>query len=240
MQWLFGRRRNTLPDSGILHGMTDWHSHILPGVDDGVQTKDEALSILELYESLGIHEVWLTPHIMEEIPNETSILRTRFTELLSSYTGNIVLHLASENMLDCLFMERLSVNDLLPLGCNGDHLLVETSYYSPPSNLWKLMEDILSSGYCPVLAHPERYAYMNDEDYKRLKDMGILFQLNFVSLTGLYGSSVRKRAERLLKISCYDVMGSDIHSFFTHSQQLKVRLHENVVKLMNFSKLNEL
>jgi tyrosine-protein phosphatase YwqE len=98
----------------------------------------------------------------------------------------------------------------------------------------------MSNGYRPVLAHPERYAYMNDEDYKQLKDMGVLFQLNFVSLTGLYGSSVRKRAEHLLKVSCYDLMGSDIHSFVTHSQQLKIGLHENVIKLMNCSNINKL
>ncbi len=55
----------------ILRKGTDCHSHILPGVDDGVQTMEEALEILRLYEELGIKSVWLTPHIMEDMPNTT-------------------------------------------------------------------------------------------------------------------------------------------------------------------------
>ena len=53
-------------------------------------------------------------------------------ELQATYSGPIKLHLASENMLDNLFEERLEKNDLLPLGESGDHLLVETSYFNPP------------------------------------------------------------------------------------------------------------
>ena len=58
--WPF-QRKQTLAESGILRGMTDYHSHLLPGVDDGVQTADESLEILRLYEQLGIREVWFTP-----------------------------------------------------------------------------------------------------------------------------------------------------------------------------------
>lgn len=112
--WFF-KKRVSLKDSGIFDGFTDWHSHILPGVDDGVQTMDESLEILHLYEELGVKTVWLTPHIMEDIPNTTAYLRERFAELKAAYDGRIELHLAAENMLDNLFEERLENNDLLPL-----------------------------------------------------------------------------------------------------------------------------
>ena len=65
---------------------------------------------------------------MEDIPNRTEDLKERFMELNAAYQGNIILHLAAENMLDNLFEERLAKNDLLPLGNEGKHLLVETSY----------------------------------------------------------------------------------------------------------------
>ena len=105
--WPF-RKKQTLEESGFFRGFTDWHCHILPGVDDGVQTMEEALQILAEYERLGIKEVWLTPHIMEDIPNTTQHLRERFKELQATYQGNVVLNLASENMLDRLFEERLA------------------------------------------------------------------------------------------------------------------------------------
>ena len=106
---MFGfRKRQTLAQSGFFRGFVDWHCHILPGVDDGVQTMDEALHILAAYERLGIREVWLTPHIMEDIPNPTARLRERFTELLAAYKGNVVLNLAAENMLDKIAEGRLN------------------------------------------------------------------------------------------------------------------------------------
>lgn len=208
--WPF-RKRISLQESGIFQGFTDWHSHILPGVDDGVQTMEEVLQILSEYEKLGIKEVWLTPHIMEDIPNTTVGLRQRFAGLRAAYTGNITLHLATENMLDNLFEERLAKNDVLPLGNEGKHLLVETSYFNPPVGLQNILLRIKAKGYYPVLAHPERYIYMDDAFYKKLKSLGIQFQLNLPSLTGFYVDEVRKKAERLLKNGMYDLAGTDLH-----------------------------
>lgn len=208
--WPF-RKRVSLQDSGIFNGFTDWHCHILPDVDDGVRTMGESLEILHLYEKLGIKSVWLTPHIMEDIPNTTAHLRKRFTELQASYSGTVELHLAAENMLDNLFEERLEKNDLLPLDKNGDHLLVETSYFNPPMDLYGILERIKAKGYYPVLAHPERYVYMEKKDYQMLKKLDIKFQLNLFSLVGTYGRSVQRKAEWLLKNNMIAYRGSDIH-----------------------------
>lgn len=212
--WPFSKKQ-TLAESGFFKGFTDWHCHILPGVDDGVQTMDEALTILAEYERLGIAEVWLTPHIMEDIPNTTAHLRKRFAELQAAYTGSIALHLAAENMLDPLFEQRLAAGDLLPLGSEGNRLLVETSYFNPPIDLYGMLERIKSAGYHPVLAHPERYLYMSPADYRKLKASGIEFQLNLPSLTGLYGKTAQKKAEMLFKHGLYDYTATDLHSHKT-------------------------
>lgn len=209
--WPF-RKRISLADSGIFRGFTDWHCHLLPGVDDGVRTMEESLQILSLYEQLGVKEVWLTPHVMEDMPNTTSALKARFEELEAAYQGNIALHLASENMLDNLFEERLEKDDLLPLGGDGKHLLVETSYFNPPMGLRDIMRRIKAKGYYPVLAHPERYVYMSESDYLQFKDMGVRFQLNLLSLARVYGKSVQKKAKQLLKHTMYDMAGSDLHT----------------------------
>ena len=203
--------KQTLKESGFFRGFTDWHSHILPGVDDGVQTMDETLQILAEYEWLGIREVWLTPHIMEDIPNTTARLRECFAGLQAAYTGRITLHLAAENMLDNLFEERLEKGDLLPIGNDKNCLLVETSYFNPPMGLYDILSRIKAKGYHPVLAHPERYMYMNEDDYIRLKSKGIHFQLNISSLFGLHGREAQEKAYSLLSRRMYDYAGSDLH-----------------------------
>ena len=221
--WPF-RKKQTLGESGFFRGFTDWHCHILPGVDDGVQTMEEALQILAEYERLGVKEVWLTPHIMEDIPNTTEKLRDCFTELRTAYQGSVMLHLASENMLDNLFEERLNKNDLLPIGKDGRHLLVETSYFNPPMGLQNILLRIKAKGYFPILAHPERYQYMAESDYQKLKSMNILFQLNQFSLFGLYGKEVQKRAKTLQKQGMYNYIGTDLHRISTLQNALRFKL----------------
>lgn len=212
--WPF-HKKQTLEESFFFRGFTDWHCHILPGVDDGVQSMEESLQILAEYERLGVKEVWLTPHIMEDIPNTTEKLKIRFAELKAAYQGSVMINLASENMLDNLFEERLEKDDLLPIGKDGKHLLVETSYFNPPMGLSNILLRIKAKGYYPILAHPERYLYMNENDYQRLSSMGIEFQLNLFSLFGLYGKEVQKRAKTLQKQGKYDYTGTDLHRMVT-------------------------
>lgn len=210
--WPFGGKTDTIRESGMLNGITDWHSHILPGVDDGFKNIEDSLKALDEFEKLGVKELWLTPHVMEDVPNETSVLREKFEELNLAYNGGIKLQLASENMLDALFEDRLEANDFLPLGEDCNHLLVETSYYNPPMNMNRMLERIKSKGYYPVLAHPERYQYMDEKDYRHLKELGVLFQANYFSLIGAYGQTAQRKLEWLLKQGLIDMIGSDLHS----------------------------
>ena len=265
--WPFSKK-TTIVASGILQGAVDHHSHILPGVDDGVETMDEALRILATYETLGIKELWLTPHIMEDIPNTPQKLATRFEELKAAYKGNITLHLAAEYMIDNNLHKLLKAREgvekdcsshsdhtltnkskevlgamqskafqetpplfrgevvedrrgekktkecpkLLPIGTAGKHILVETSYFNPPMRFKETLRQIKSLGYYPLLAHPERYMYMDNDEYRRLREEGVKFQLNLVSLAGGYGAVVRKKALWLLTNGLYSVAGSDLHS----------------------------
>lgn len=229
--WLINKKQSWRETSGFLHGFIDWHSHILPGVDDGVQTKEEALEILAKYDELGIKEVWLTPHIMEDIPNATQHLKERFIELQAAYKGNVILHLASENMIDSLFGERLENNDLLPIGESGSYLLVETSYFNPPMGLYDIIQRIKTKGFFPILAHPERYVYMGKKEYMHLKTSGVKFQLNLPSLIGMYGETVKKKAKQLLTHGYYDCVGTDLHRRSFLDEILQRNIHKIIVPL---------
>lgn len=229
--WPFNTK-TCLEASGFLAGFTDWHSHILPGVDDGIRTTEDALAVLSFYEQAGVREVWLTPHIMEEYPNTPEDLRARFARLQEAWKGSVKLHLAAENMMDNLFEERLETGDLLPIGEEGRHLLVETSYFNPPIGLFPLLERIRQKGWIPLLAHPERYVYMGMKEYDRLKEMGVEFQVNLPSIAGAYDAVTAKTAATLLRKGYYNRAGSDVHRLRALQWTLSQKISKKVLSLI--------
>ena len=203
---------------GVLSGAADSHSHILFGVDDGIATLEDSLAVLALEESIGIKEVWCTPHVMDDLTNTTESLKERFQQLQQAYKGPIKLHLAAEYMLDSEFERRLAKGDLLTIG--DSYVLVETSMNVPPFNLGEIIQKIMAKGYRPLLAHPERYRYLQMKDYEQLDSIGVHFQLNLPSLVGYYGETAQKKAKALLKNGWYKKIGSDCHRLSSLQEQL--------------------
>lgn len=235
--WPFSPSTTTLADSRLLEGATDWHSHILPGVDDGIKTIEETCDTLRTMKEAGVARVYLTPHIMEDVPNTPCALRQHFDRLCEATAGNPdipELILGAENMLDTVFTARLTERDLLPIATrttgHTDTLLVETSFANPPIGLYDILTDILKAGYFPLLAHPERYLYMSENDYKRIKSQGIMLQLNLPSIAGFYGPQVKQRAIHLLKKGMYDFTGSDTHSLKWYLRLIEAPIPRSLVK----------
>lgn len=219
------RKSKSVEDSGMLQGFCDCHSHLLPGVDDGIKTLEETMAVLAHYEKSGVKEVWLTPHIMEDIPNTTEKLQAKFEEVCNAYQGNIRLRLGAEYMIDNLLNERLATGDLLSVGGRLDHLLVETSYFNKPILLQSALKRIRLQGLFPLLAHPERYEYMDKNDYHKLVKEGVKFQINLFSLIGTYGGHVKQKAEWLVKQDYYHCIGMDVHSYASLCKMLAQPIH---------------
>ena len=220
---MFFLKKKKVPFKDIIPGdYVDFHSHLMPGIDDGVKTKYKAAFIIEEMAKLGVKKIITTPHIIQDVwPNTTSIIRTKeaeMREVLDTLGIEIKLEVAAEYMLDDLFHERLVQKDILSI--TGDYILVEMSTFNPPINLQEQLFDIKVANYAPILAHPERYSFYFDtyEKYAELKDTGFFFQLNLLSVKGYYGENVQKTALKLLKDGMYDFAGSDIH----HLQHFEV------------------
>lgn len=197
---------------------TDIHSHVLPAVDDGSTDASESLQLLRGLSSLGFTRVFATPHIKSgQFPNTRERLEIAFASFKEAATKidtGIELHLAAEYYMDDNFGRMLDEGEpLLTLG-DSTLVLVETHMHQQPLYLFDLLFRIQSSGYRPILAHPERYTYLDGkpDNYEHLKHSGCLFQVNLLSFAGYYGDNVRKTARMLAAKGMIDFAGTDLHS----------------------------
>ena len=208
----------------LLEGFVDIHNHILPGIDDGAKSVEESLLLIHKLKELGVKQFIPTPHIMQDFyPNTDETIGDAYQLLLGHLDkktiSNITINPAAEYMLDTHFEKLLSKGNLFTLKKN--YVLVEMSYFQPPINLETLIFKIRTKGYIPVLAHPERYSYYhsNLDYYKKLKELGCLFQLNLLSLSEHYGKSVEKTANYLIEAQLLDFVGTDVHNI-SHIEKL--------------------
>lgn len=194
----------------------DMHSHLLPGLDDGVQTMDEALEVIEALSRLGYTRLVTTPHVMaDRYPNSADTIRERCREVQEAVRKAklpVELWAAAEYYLDEQFGPLLEKGDLLPLD-KGRRLLFELSFHHAPLALPQMIFDLQTKGYTPVLAHPERYPYFHQklDEYQALRNAGCLFQINILSITGHYGLDVQQAAHMLLRHKLVNYLGSDVH-----------------------------
>ena len=195
---------------------TDIHSHLIPDIDDGAPDVATSLALIKDLVSLGYQKIITTPHILWEIyPNTPEIITEGLTELKEAVAAEgieVELGAAAEYFIDEHFGELL--RDKVPLLTLKDNLvLVEFSFIMAPLDLQDVLFDLQMLNYQPVIAHPERYLYLerNKSFYEMLKDAGCFFQLNLLSLTGYYGRGVQELAAYLLRKGYYNLAGTDLH-----------------------------
>jgi protein-tyrosine phosphatase len=220
-------------EARLLPFVADVHSHLLPGLDDGVKSVEESMYIIGALKSLGYRKVVTTPHIMtDQYPNSEEDIVVKLAEMnriLQKDKHSIELEAAAEYFLDEHLLSSLAAGKkLLTFGPN--YLLFETFMNQKPAFLEEAVFDMNSNGYLPVLAHPERYGYLhgNEKLIQQLKRMNVLFQINLGSLLGYYSSSVRRSALQMLKTGVVDFVGSDCHNALQMDELLRgVRKRNN-------------
>jgi protein-tyrosine phosphatase len=199
---------------------TDIHSHLIPGIDDGSPSMEESIKLIKGMISLGYTKLITTPHVMSDFYQNTSESILSALNNLKKIVENeqiiVELGAAAEYYMDYEFVAKMTKHELLTFGAN--YLLVECSFIEPLRNLDEVIFEIQVNGYKPVLAHPERYIFWhNDLKYlHQLKERDVLFQLNILSLTGVYSPDVERVSKYLVENKMYDFIGTDLH----HSKHL--------------------
>jgi len=195
---------------------TDFHSHLIPGIDDGAKDMAHSLGLIKGLAELGYRKLVTTPHIkIGQYDNTAHIVRQGLYELRDALIANNIdmqIEAAAEYYCDETFLQAIRQDEILHI---NRFVLIEFSYVVPPINLEETIYELKSRDYIPVLAHPERYIYYHNklEIYEYLKTLGIHFQINLNSLVGYYSKPVEMVAKYLSQKGFVDFIGSDTHHF---------------------------
>lgn len=214
LNWLFNKKNKTQQDLSCIG--IDIHSHLIPGIDDGVATIEESLELLRKMQELGISHAITTPHIMWDCYKNTPDTILHGLADIRLAAKNEGLHIkidaAAEYFIDEHFIEMLRSGEPL-LTLPGKRLLVELPYSTPLMNTAETLFLIIEKGYRPVLAHPERYTYFynSPEVYEKFCNQGCELQMNLLSLGKYYGEQVHKMAIQLLKRGLITFIATDAH-----------------------------
>lgn len=214
---------------------TDIHSHLLPGIDDGVRTLADAEAVILEFQRLGYTRLITSPHVISDAYRNTREgILAKLDELREHLVQRGIgmrVDAIAEYYLDEAFMRMVQADEPL-LTCGNRYLLFETNFLTEPFNLKEFIFLASTCGYKPVLAHPERYLYLqnNMEKLQDFLDRGILFQLNISSITGYYSREVQVTAQKLIDRGWVHFLGSDCH----HLQH--VRLLGDAQRMKYFQK----
>ena len=219
---------------------TDMHCHLLPGVDDGSKSVSETVECLHVMRRVGYKHVLLTPHFQARYPNQEDDIQRRF-DALKKALDNLhdpdipeVVAISGEYRFDEYYGRRH--DDPMPVvPLPGKRLLCEFSLHRSGSIPFDIFEAYIKQGYTLILAHPERYPYLGPmmEEMVRLKEMGVLFQLNLLSLNGFYGEAAMHKGWNYVDLGMVHYLGTDLHNMHYANALLHAAQNKRIVKLAN-------
>ncbi len=197
--------------------MIDMHNHILYGIDDGCKTIEESIETIKNMKKIGFNSIVLTPHYIEDSSfkanNNLKLQRLEILkEELLKNNIDVNLFLGNEIFINESINELIINKEIRSIN-NTRYILIELPFNNQILNLDDYLYELKLKGYKIIIAHPERYTYFKDnyEEARKLYDSGVLFQVNYGSIIGQYGSSSLKLVKKLLKDDMVDFISTDIH-----------------------------
>ena len=195
----------------------DMHSHLLPSLDDGLESMEQTMNFAREMKLLGYKKLICTPHILPDVhDNSPETILPRLAEVKKALTENnidIEFEAAAEYMVGPELQNSIANNETILSFGKQKYVLIEMSYAYPSQNIEQVIFDLMIKGYQPILAHPERYSYLlgTKNVFENFVQKGVLLQVNLLSLTGFYGKPVMLAAEYLIKKKLVSFIGTDMH-----------------------------
>ena len=196
--------------------MIDFHSHVLPGIDDGIKELEHTYEVLKEAEVAGFDTVIATSHYMENFYEENERRRKETVNKINRKCKkegiNVRVVVGSEIYITENILKLLKDKEASTIG-GSKYILMETPMELLPINFNFVVDELKRKGYKIILAHPERYKFIQEnptivEDFI---DRGMYMQCNYASVIGKYGKEAKKTVELLLKHHLVHFMGTDVH-----------------------------
>ena len=233
--FLFKRKYDPVPIFEVLG--TDMHCHLVPKVDDGSKFVEESLDCLKTLKAIGYKRVIITPHFQTpRFENDEDDIVRRYEELKrvveEQQVGIELCGIGGEYRIDSGFAKRLENPRFLQIG--GKYVLVELSLHQQMMGCDEMIFDMQMKGYEVILAHPERYPYLNvgGSRMEQLKNQGVFFQVNVLSLGGFYGEDAKRRAFDMVNGGMVEFLGTDTHNTMYAKALVDLSHNKKVVKLL--------
>lgn len=196
--------------------MIDFHSHILPNVDDGSRSVEETFKLINEAEKVGFDTIISTSHYIEGYYESNVDQRSQLVDALNKKLKadehNIKIHLGNEIYLSENLVTLLKEGKATPVD-GTCYVLFEMPLNSKPMFIYDVIYDMMHNKLKPILAHPERYSYVQ-KDPKMIYDLiekGVLMQINYGSIIGQYQEKAKIIAKKLLENNMVHFLGSDVH-----------------------------
>ncbi|MDO4322036.1 MAG: hypothetical protein Q4C61_05870 [Lachnospiraceae bacterium] len=196
-------------------GLCDIHCHILPGVDDGAGTMEEALSVMREAARQQIKEIIVTPHFH---PGRYKVYADQVYDSVVELRRqcriqgiDVMLYPGQECYYYTELADALDRREILTLA-GSRYVLTEFDPDCPYSYLRSGLRDLQSHGYFPILAHFERYSCLREQEHLlQIREQGILLQMNFDMLLQKDSLFRKNPWRQMVKDGLVDYLGSDCH-----------------------------
>ena len=224
--------------------MIDFHTHILPNVDDGSKSIDETFELLNEAKKAGFDTIISTSHYIEDYYNvnvsEREVWINAISEILKKENNDLKLYLGNEVYLTENIMELLETGKETTIN-KSRYILFEFPMNTKPMNMYDIIYDMLQNKLIPILAHPERYSFVQKEPeiIYDLIQKGVLMQANYGSIIGRYGEKAQLMVRKFFENNMIHFLGSDVHKKNTIYPRIAQALNE-IKDIIGKEKLNEL